>query len=138
MIRFFKSKFFIIAVVFSLFSINSFAQDLLKGKDISQIKVDMLTDDEILQYKLQLQNSGLSESQAEQLAIQRGFPASEIVKLRARLARLDANSITPDLKKKVDEKAKKDKLVGGRAVDTTGFDKDLKKLKEKTFSTYIV
>ena len=91
MIRFLKSKFFIIAVVFSLFSINSFAQDLLKGKDISQIKVDMLTDDEILQYKLQLQNSGLSESQAEQLAIQRGFPASEIVKLRARLARLDAN-----------------------------------------------
>ncbi len=136
MIRFFKSKIFIL-VMFSLLTINSYSQDLLKGKDISTIKVDMLTDEEILQYKAQLQQSGLSESQAEQLAIQRGFPTTEIVKLRARLARLDASSITPDLKKKIDDKAKKDKLEGGRSTDTTGFDKDLKKLKEKTFSTYI-
>lgn len=137
MIRFFKNKIFFLVIIFSALAINSYSQDLLKGKDISQIKVDMLTDEEILQYKLQLQQSGLSESQAEQLAIQRGFPTSEIVKLRARLARLDANSITPDLKKKVEDKAKKDKLEGGRSVDTTGFEKDLKKVKEKTFSTFI-
>ncbi len=138
MIRFIKSKVFILVIVFTILSINSFSQiDLLKGKDITQIKVDMLTDEEILQYKLQLQQSGLSESQAEQLAIQRGFPASEIVKLRARLARLDASSITPDLKKKVADQAKKEKLEGGRSTDTTGFEKDLKKVKEKTFSTFI-
>lgn len=137
MIRFFTSKIFILVVLLSILSINAYSQDLLKGKDISQIKVDMLTDEEILQYKLQLQQSGLSESQAEQLAIQRGFPASEIVKLRARLARLDASSITPDLKKKVADQAKKEKLEGGRSTDTTGFEKDLKKIKEKTFSTFI-
>lgn len=137
MIRFIKSKIFILVVLLSSITIHSFSQDLLKGKDISQIKVDMLTDEEILQYKLQLQQSGLSESQAEQLAIQRGFPASEIVKLRARLARLDASSITPDIKKKVEDKARKEKLEGGRTVDTTGFEKDLKKVKEKTFSTFI-
>lgn len=137
MIRLIKSKMIVLVVLLSFSAISLQAQDLLKGKDISQIKVDMLTDEEILQYKLQLQQSGLSESQAEQLAIQRGFPASEIVKLRARLARLDGSSITPDLKKKVEDKAKKDKLEGGRTVDTTGFEKDLKKVKEKTFSTFI-
>ena len=130
-------KFLLLLSAMLLFAINTNAQDLLKGKDISTIKVDMLTDEEILQYKAQLQQSGLSESQAEQLAIQRGFPATEIVKLRARMARLDATSVTPALKKKFDDKAKKDKLEGGRETDTTGFDKDLKKIKEKTFSTYI-
>jgi protein involved in polysaccharide export with SLBB domain len=136
MIRFIKSKIAIVTV-FAFLSINSYSQDLLKGKDISTIKVDMLTDEEILQYKAQLQQSGLSESQAEQLAVQRGFPAAEIVKLRARLARLDASAITPAIKQKIDAKAKKEQLEGGRSTDTTGFDKDLKKLKEKTFSTYI-
>ncbi len=116
---------------------NIQAQDLLKGKDISTIKVDMLTDEEIIQYKLQLQQSGLSETQAEQLAIQRGFPTSEIVKLRARMARLDASSITTAMKLKNDNRIKKEQTEGGRTVDTTGFDKDLKKAKEKTFSTYV-
>jgi hypothetical protein len=130
-------KFLLLAIALLFSVINSNAQDLLKGKDISTIKVDMLTDEEILQYKAQLQQSGLSENQAEQLAVQRGFPAAEIVKLRARLARLDASAITPDIKKKIDAKAKKEQLEGGRSTDTTGFDKDLKKLKEKTFSTFI-
>ncbi|MCX6210325.1 MAG: SLBB domain-containing protein [Bacteroidetes bacterium] len=137
MIRFIKSKIFILVLSLSIISINSFSQDLLKGKDVSQIKVDMLTDEEILNYKAQLEQSGLSQSQAEQLAIQRGFPASEIVKLRARLAKLDGNAMTPELKKKVLDQAKKEKLEGGRSTDTTGFDKDLKKIKEKTFSTFI-
>lgn len=113
------------------------AQDLLKGKDISTIKVDMLTDEDILQYKMQLQQSGLSEAQAEQLAIQRGFPVSEIVKLRARMARLDASSITPSMKLKNEQRLKKEQSEGSRGVDSTGFDKDVKKLKEKTFSTFV-
>jgi len=130
-------KFLLLVLTLLLIGINANAQDLLKGKDISTIKVDMLTDEEIVNYKAQLDQSGLSQSQAEQLAIQRGFPTTEIVKLRARMAKLDGTSITPDIKKKIADQAKKEKLEGGRSTDTTGFDKDLKKLKEKTFSTYI-
>ena len=137
MIKLIQFKFLILVCAGALCFSQIKAQDLLKGKDISTIKVDMLTDEEILSYKIQLQQSGLSESQAEQLAIQRGFPASEIVKLRARLARLDASSISSALTKKLDAKAKKEQAEGGRTVDTTGFDKDVKKLKEKTFSTFI-
>ena len=48
----------------------------------------MLSDDDILNYKTYLQNRGISESQAEQLAIQRGLPSSEMLKLKARVASL--------------------------------------------------
>ncbi len=135
--RLIKNKIILLVALVLFFNSNTKAQDLLKGKDISSIKVDMLTDEEIIQYKLQLQQSGLSENQAEQLALQRGFPVSEVVKLRARLAKLDASSITPAMKLKNDNRVKKEQLEGGRTTDTTGFDKDLKKLKEKTFSTFI-
>ena len=130
-------KLLLLALALLCINVNTNAQDLLKGKDVSSIKVDMLTDDEILNYKAQLEQSGLSQSQAEQLAIQRGFPTSEIVKLRARLAKLDGSSMTPAIKQKVADQAKKEKLEGGRSTDTTGFDKDFKKTKEKTFSTFI-
>jgi protein involved in polysaccharide export with SLBB domain len=130
-------RFLLLVLALLFININTNAQDLLKGKDISSIKVDMLTDDEILNYKAQLEQSGLSQSQAEQLAIQRGFPTSEIVKLRARLAKLDGSSITPAIKQKIGDQAKKEKLEGGRSTDTTGFDKDFKKIKDKTFATFI-
>ena len=64
------------------------SQGLLKTSDLSKINVDALTDEEILRYKDQLQTAGLSEVQAEQLAIQRGMPSSEVLKLKARLAKI--------------------------------------------------
>ena len=43
------------------------AQDLLRGYDLSTIKVDKLSDAEILKLKQQLNNSGLTQALAEQL-----------------------------------------------------------------------
>ena len=63
-------------------------QGLLKTSDLSKINVDALTDEDILKYRDQLQSSGLSEMQAEQLAIQRGMPSSEVLKLKARMAKI--------------------------------------------------
>ena len=63
-------------------------QGILKNSDLSKINVDALTDEEILRYRDQLQTAGLSEVQAEQLAIQRGMPSSEVLKLKARLAKI--------------------------------------------------
>ena len=68
-------------IALSLATINVKSQDILKSKDLSTIKVDQLSDEDILKYEQQLQQSGLSETQAEQLAIQKGFPSSEIIKL---------------------------------------------------------
>ena len=73
-----------------LFSINGLkAQDLLRSGDLTKINIDALTDQEIIQYKDQLKESGLSEIQAEQIAIQRGMPSSEVIKLKARIAKME-------------------------------------------------
>lgn len=71
----------------SLFFVSiSFAQDLLKGKDLSQIKVSQLTDADITKLKAQLSSSGMSIEQAEQMALAKGMSSSEFTKLKERLA----------------------------------------------------
>jgi len=61
------------------------AQDLLKGQDLSQIKIDQLSDADIIKFKRQLNTSGLGIEQAEKLAISKGMPASEFAKLKQRM-----------------------------------------------------
>ena len=61
------------------------AQDLLKGKDLSQVKVDQLSPAEIAKLKTQLSTSGMTPDQAEQMAISKGMPAGEASKLKQRL-----------------------------------------------------
>jgi len=82
---------FLYRVLFLFFSCCFFikslkAQDILKSKDLSSFKIDNLSDDDINKFKQQLQQSGLTETQGEQLALQRGLPSSELSKLRARVA----------------------------------------------------
>lgn len=75
---------------FFLLSITAFAQssiqDLMNSKDLSGFKVELLSNEDIAKYKSMLQSSGFSESQAEQLALQRGLPTSELIKLRTRIS----------------------------------------------------
>ena len=83
----------IFALLFLIISSKSLkAQDILKSKDLSSFKVDDLSDNDVAKFKQQLQQSGLSETQAEQLALQRGLPSSELNKLRARLASSNGNN----------------------------------------------
>lgn len=82
----FLYRIFFVFMFLSISSKTLKAQDVLKSKDLSSFKVDDLSDDDVLKFKQQLQQSGLSETQAEQLALQRGLPTSELAKLRARIA----------------------------------------------------
>jgi len=87
---FYRVLFLVFLFLFSAKNLK--AQDILKSKDLSSFKVDDLSDDDIIKFKQQLQQSGLSETQAEQLALQRGLPSSELSKLRARLASTSGNN----------------------------------------------
>ena len=62
------------------------AQDILKGKDLSQVKADQLSDGDIAKLKSQLASSGMPIEQAEKAAIAKGMSASEFSKLKLRLA----------------------------------------------------
>lgn len=61
------------------------AQDLLKGKDLSTVKVDQLSDADIAKLKAQLNESKLSIEQVEQMALTKGMSAAEFAKLKTRL-----------------------------------------------------
>ncbi len=88
--NFFKFLFIIFAVLFFLNSNKIAAQDLLRNNNLGQINVDQLSDADILKYQQQIKASGLTESQAEQIALTRGMLASEIAKLKQRLVYLNS------------------------------------------------
>lgn len=82
-----------LAFVFSLFISNrSLAQDIFRNTtNLRDIKVDQLTDNDIIKYQQQIKAMGITQQQAEQIAISRGMPLSEIQKLRQRIAQVNAN-----------------------------------------------
>jgi len=67
-------------------SIQTNAQNLLSGKDLSTIKVDALTDAEIAQIQAQIKQAGVSIDMLESQAIAKGMSPAEFAKLKARLA----------------------------------------------------
>lgn len=60
------------------------------SSDLSQVRVDDLSDEQVLVYLRQAEAMGLSEEELTQAALQRGMPASEVDKLRARITALNS------------------------------------------------
>jgi hypothetical protein len=80
-------------LLLALFQSSSLlAQDLLRSTDLSTLKVDYIFDCDIAKIKTQLQSNDLTIEQAEPIALSKGMPASEFVKLRARIAALSSEN----------------------------------------------
>jgi protein involved in polysaccharide export with SLBB domain len=87
------------------------------GQDLSNVKVDNLTDAQITRYMQQAQSSGMTDDQLAQMAQARGMNPQEVQKLQARVAKLRAGSGTQSVK------APTTVISGnpnGRGIDTTG------------------
>ncbi len=104
------------------------AQDLLKGKDLSQVKVDQLSDADIAKLKAQLVSSGMSIEQAEPIAIGKGMPASEFAKLKDRLSGLTKNGVTGEFK---------NGIVSGQRQNNSSTTLDIPKYDETKQKTLI-
>ncbi|MBX2931859.1 MAG: SLBB domain-containing protein [Chitinophagaceae bacterium] len=117
-----RSIIFIICVLLSLPAISqSSLQELISSKDLSNFKVEMLKDEDIMKYRTYLQNAGVTEAQAEQLALQRGLPSSEILKLKARINSLaHANTLVtkPTAKGRTSAIKDADSLSSNTRIDT--------------------
>lgn len=117
-----KRSIFIKLLFFSIFlivcSLSGYSQDLLKGKDLSQIKVDQLTPSEISTLKSQLNSSGLTLDQAEQMAISKGMPASEASKLKQRLSSNNAFNIEKSNEKVGEPKSAEKTNNSSETLDT--------------------
>ena len=85
-------KIFTLVAILICCALAGKSQDILKNYDLSTIKVDKLTDAQILKFKQQIDASGLTEDQAEQLAISKGMPVAEVQKLRTRLQQLQTST----------------------------------------------
>jgi len=81
-------KFILFLLVSIITTLTLPAQDLLKGKDLSQIRVDQLSDADISKLKTQLTSAGMTIDQAEQAALSKGMSATEFAKLKKRVEAL--------------------------------------------------
>jgi protein involved in polysaccharide export with SLBB domain len=90
-----------ITLIFSLlmaFGTITFAQDILKGKDLKQVRVDELSDGDIAKLKAQLTAAGITIDQAEPMALSKGMSVTEFNKLKQRLSSTTSNSAAGKLK----------------------------------------
>jgi hypothetical protein len=62
----------------------------LNSTDLSNVKVDQLSDDQIKSFISRAEQSGMSEDQLEQAALARGMQPSEIDKLRTRIQKIQS------------------------------------------------
>jgi len=98
---------------------------LFDTKDLSQVKIDELTDNQIISFYNKGVESGISEDQFYKLAEERGLPDIEIAKLRERLEQITSHQ---NLKKKPEETEEVKNKVP-HTYDTTGVKKHLEKFK---------
>ncbi|TCL00212.1 protein involved in polysaccharide export with SLBB domain [Roseivirga ehrenbergii] len=75
-------------IIFIFCAVNALEAQSLGGLDLKSVKVDELSDEQILSYMKQAEERGLTQSELELLARQRGVSESEISKLRRRVEAL--------------------------------------------------
>jgi len=79
-----------VKILFSIFftllvSVALYAQDPLGGRDLSTLKVEALTDNQITAIQQKLKQSGMTIDQVESQAIAKGMSPSEFAKLKDRV-----------------------------------------------------
>ncbi|MFH6944310.1 SLBB domain-containing protein [Flavobacterium sp. FlaQc-52] len=81
-----------------LMSFSANAQDIFKSRDLSTIKVDYLSDDDLGKISAQLKSNNMTIDQAESMALSRGMSQEEFDKLKIRLNNFSKTSDTADNK----------------------------------------
>lgn len=98
------------------------AQDLLKGSDLSTLKVDYLSDSDIAKIKTQLQTNNTTIEQVEPMALAKGMSATEFAKLKVRLGSSSTSTAIPKIDTVAEDKEeltrKQDKIVNKKVKDT--------------------
>jgi protein involved in polysaccharide export with SLBB domain len=109
-----KKIIYVLILVFTfLFSFNGYAQDILKSKDLSTIKVDYLSDDDLAKISAQLKSNNTSIDQVEPMALSKGMSQTEFNKLRIKLTEFEKKNSKGDVKDK-DNKSKTGNKDSGR------------------------
>lgn len=85
-------KYTLLAILLSCLSVTynvALAQKSISLRNIQEVKVDELSDDQIKMFLVELKNAGYSPAQLPQLAAQRKMPTEEIDKLLGRINKIE-------------------------------------------------
>lgn len=112
-----KKRFTLVLVLLTLLQFSTgFAQDLLKSTDLSSLKVDNLSEADLVKIKSQLQSNNMTIEQAEPMALAKGMSAVEFAKLRSRLANFQGGGVTPNVSNLVTSGERKQEKVSNTKV----------------------
>ncbi|GAA6764504.1 SLBB domain-containing protein [Flavobacterium sp. CGRL1] len=81
-------------------SVNANAQDIIKSKDLSTVKVDYLSDDEIAKIVSQLKSNKVTINDVESMALSKGMSQVEFNKLQTRVTEYEKKNISDKDKNK--------------------------------------
>ena len=102
-----------IIICFAFFqSGNLFAQDILKGNDLSELKVESLSDSDVAKIKMQLQANNTTIDQVQPMVLAKGMSATEFAKLRTRLG-----GATPVVVATEESSRKQESIVNNKIKD---------------------
>jgi protein involved in polysaccharide export with SLBB domain len=87
-----KLTLFLFLISTGIILTNQSQAQTFNTQNLSNVRVDELTDDQIRNFIKQVESSGLPESQLENMALAKGMQPSEIGKLRARVDALRSKS----------------------------------------------
>lgn len=102
-----------------LMSFSANAQDILKSKDLSTIKVDYLSDDDLAKISTQLKSNNATIDSLESIALSKGMSQSEFNKLKVKLNEFDKKNAKGDASDKNNKSKTVDKNSNfGRKQET--------------------
>ncbi|MEX0965813.1 MAG: SLBB domain-containing protein [Bacteroidia bacterium] len=108
-------KYFFILIVIALSYTHAYAQEYnLLDRDLSQIDVEALTDQQIRQIATEVERSDMTEQELMNLARLKGMPEAEIARLKQRLTNIDRQKGTDELQGSVDEDLTKENITSER------------------------
>jgi protein involved in polysaccharide export with SLBB domain len=129
--------FFYLCLIIGIFCANLVKAQTIKPQNLSNIRVDELSDAQIRRFVAQVGASGLTDPQLEQRALSSGMKPEEIQKLKERVKKLQKGDQSSRLKNGSDSKAfntSGDSLNTASGSDTLSVaDKALAELKSKIF-----
>jgi len=95
------------------------AQDLMKSKDLSTVKVDYLSDDDLAKISAQLKSNNATIDSAEPIALSKGMSQTEFNKLRIKLAEYEKKNSNNAKNKNSTNNLKADKDSGRKQENIT-------------------
>lgn len=119
-----KKRVYVLILFLSvLTSFNVHAQDILKSKDLSTVKVDYLSQDDLADISAQLKNNNMTIDQVEPMALSKGMSKEEFDKLKSKLnamagGTINKNSSTNSNGNKVEFGRNQEKIVNNKVKDS--------------------